>query len=1062
MQRPCIIAGIFTVALPLSYIRATDVTTADRPNILWLVSEDNGRFLGCYGDRLAHTPAIDKLAREGILYERCFTMPVCAPSRFTLISGMFPTTCGPAEHMRAQGKIPAWLRGFPAYLREAGYYTTNSAKTDYNAPIRIDDAWNESGPKAHWRNRKEGQPFFSVFNHEITHESCLFPEQEKPLDFPPNDPATMRIPPYQPDTPEIRADWARYYNHLRLLDEQLAAKLKDLADAGLADDTIVFYYSDNGGVLPRSKRFLQESGTHVPLVVYYPPKWRHLAPAASGSRISEPVHFVDFAPTVLSLAGIKIPDYMQGRAFAGAARAEPNEFVFCTRDRMDERYDMMRSVADARWLYIHNFRPDLPYVQPLEYMFKARGYQSWARAAAEGKLTPATAQFWGQKPTEELYDTEADPDNVRNLAGSAEHQATLERMRAALKQQVLKTKDNGFLPEGSKLEGYEASHSPDAWPVERVFDLAGLASQRNPANLPRFIEALNDESEPIRWWAAQGCTMLVEKAAPAEGVLRRRLDDDSGAVAIAAAEALARIGKLDAALPVLERWIQQEQPAAFVMQAANVMDRLGELARPSLEVMKRVSAAATANKGGTYPPQYILKHAVDVLEGRVEALVYPETTDVKQRSSLKAGAAKRKVTPPLWVPYLTSSGNGTGAPFTGVHDDLYARAVVSDDGRQAMALLAVDSIGYDNAILGLGRNFTAELRERIAARTDLKSDAIMLAASHTHSAPETLDLTEARESPRVAEWFERHLDDLVAIVVEAWQNRQPVNLRYGKTRVGDFARYRRIVLKSGKLSRNGPLPDAAEVAVPWQVDDELAVVYAETEAGKPHSVLLNFTAHPVIAMLLPEVSADYPGAATAAVEEALGGAICLFTQGTAGNINSPQVSGTFDDVAAAGKQLAQAAVNEIERLRREPPLTGCTVAVRSEVCRLKPRDCPSLEEALKQVQEHPTPLNQRMLRLASKLARDSLDAEVQAMRVGPIRWVSLPGEPFVETGFALKDRGATFVVGYANGYLGYFPIQRAYAEGGYETDPGVWSRVAPGSAEQLQSVAAKLLSQLEP
>lgn len=640
LQRPFLNAALFAAVFALlPHAQATDPAGAERPNILWLVSEDNGRFLGCFGDPLAHTPTIDKLAREGIVFERCFSMPVCAPSRFTLISGMFPTTCGPAEHMRAQGKIPAWLKGFPAYLREAGYYTTNNAKTDYNAPIRIQDAWNASGRDAHWRKRAAGQPFFSVFNHEVTHESCLFPEKEQPLDFPPTDPADVRIPPYQPDTPEMRADWARYYNHLRLMDKQLAAKLKDLADAGLADDTIVFYYSDNGGVLPRSKRFLQESGTHVPLIVYFPPRWRHLAPAAPGSRIKDPVHFVDFAPTVLSLAGVKIPDYMQGRAFAGSARGEPNEFVFCTRDRMDERYDMIRSVADSRWLYIHNYRPDLPYIQPLEYQFKARGYQSWARAAAAGKLTAAAAQFWGEKPTEELYDTLTDRDNVHNLASLPEHQATLRRMRAALKRQVTKTKDNGFLPEGSKLEGYDASHAPDAWPVERVFELAGLASLRDPASLPKLIGALDDPSEPIRWWAAQGCTMLAENAAPAETALKRRLDDDSGAVAIAAAEALARLGKADVALPVLERWIQREQPAAFVMQAANVLDRLGELARPSLEVMKRASASAAAHKGGTYPPRYILKHAVDVLEGRAEAFVYPQPTELRQGESIKAGAA---------------------------------------------------------------------------------------------------------------------------------------------------------------------------------------------------------------------------------------------------------------------------------------------------------------------------------------------------------------------------------------------------------------------------------------
>jgi hypothetical protein len=362
------------------------------------------------------------------------------------------------------------------------------------------------------------------------------------------------------------------------MDQQIGDKLQELEKEGLAENTIVFYYSDNGGVLPRSKRFLQASGTHVPLIIYFPPKWRQLAPAAPGSRMKDPVHFVDFAPTVLSLAGVKIPGYMQGRAFAGAAKAPPNEVVFCTRDRMDERYDMMRSVMDRNWLYIHNFRPDLPFVQPLDYMFQARGYQSWAKVAAAGKLTAATSMFWGEKPTEELYEMGADPDNVKNLAGDPAQRETLERLRAALKKHTLEVNDNGFLPEGSGLEGYEASRVAGAFPIERVFGIATLASQRDPNNLPKLIAALEDESEPVRWWAAQGCAMLGGKAASAEAPLRLRLLDKSGAVQVAAAEALVHLGKTKDALPTLERWLRSTDASYFGLQAANVLDRIGEQA----------------------------------------------------------------------------------------------------------------------------------------------------------------------------------------------------------------------------------------------------------------------------------------------------------------------------------------------------------------------------------------------------------------------------------------------------------------------------------------------------
>ncbi len=621
------LAGALMSVLALCAKAATN--PGERPNILWLVSEDNDRLLGCYGDKLANTPTLDKLAREGVLYESCFAQPVCAPSRFTLITGMYAVSCGPANHMRAQGKIPPWLEGFPALLRQAGYYTSNNSKTDYNSPINIRVAWNESGRNAHWKKRSPAsQPFFSVFNHEVTHESCLFPARDIPFDLTPTDPARVRIPPYQPDTPEMRADWARYYDHITILDRQIRAKLKALEEDGLAENTIVFYYSDNGGVLPRSKRFLQESGTHVPLIVYFPPKWRHLAPAPPGSRIKEPVSFVDFAPTVLSLAGVKIPAYMRGRAFAGSAKAAPNEFVFLTRDRMDERYDMMRSVVDGRWLYIRNYRPDLPYVQPLQYMFQARGYQSWARMASEGKLTTATAQFWGQKPSEELYDMQTDTDSVQNLATNPANRVTLRRLRATLQKRVLELNDNGFLPEGSVLEGYDASRRPNAYPLEKVLLLANLASERDSANLSRLIKALDDPSEPIRWWAAQGCTILGQKAAPAEFALIKACGDSSAAVQVAAAEALARAGKTDAALPVLEKWLSNAGAPWAGLQAANVLDRLGESARPSLPVMREVLQRVAKEDGAANPLQFqrrILERSIAVLDGKASALVYPRT-----------------------------------------------------------------------------------------------------------------------------------------------------------------------------------------------------------------------------------------------------------------------------------------------------------------------------------------------------------------------------------------------------------------------------------------------------
>jgi hypothetical protein len=407
-------------------------------------------------------------------------------------------------------------------------------------------------------------------------------------------------------------------------------------------------------------------------------------------------------------------------------------------------------------------------------------------------------------------------------------------------------------------------------------------------------------------------------------------------------------------------------------------------------------------------------------------------------AQLAVGAAKRRVTPPLWVPYLTSSGNGTHAPFQGIHDDLFARALVFDDGRDAIAVLAVDSIGYDNTLLGQGRDFTAELRRKVAASTALKPDAIMLAATHSHSTPETIGLTPFREVRGVPEWIENHLAELAATVVEAWRNRVPARARTGVTKVEGIARYRRIRLRNGKESRQGPLPPPEDVAVPWQLDEDLNILHFERANGAPLAVLLNYTAHPVVAMLLPHVSADYPGVAIMMVEREIPDAVCLFTNGCAGNVNSIKVATNFDDVQAIGTTLGRATLGTLRELK---PLADTAIAHRSAELTLAPRKCPPTKTLV-------------LSRLAKKLAEDPLHAEVQAMRVGPVNWVSLPGEPFVETGFALKTTGATFVVGYANGYLGYFPILRAYDEGGYETQAGAWSRVAPGSAERLESVAA--------
>jgi arylsulfatase A-like enzyme len=612
---------------------ASVAMAAERPNILWLTSEDNSYdSLGCYGNKLARTPNLDALAKKGVLFENCYSMPVCAPSRFTLITGMYPTTCGPAQHMRASGKIPAWLTGFPKYLKDAGYYTSNNSKTDYNSPLiqKSDSFWCANSAQASWKDRtQETMPFFSVFNHTVCHESCLFPAEKK-FDFSPTDPAKVRVPPYQPDVPEVRQDIARAMDCITEMDRQCGEKLKQVEAAGLAENTIVFYYGDNGGITTRTKRFLQDSGTHVPLIVYFPPKWQHLAPAAPGSRIKDVVHFVDFAPTVLSLAGLEIPKYMQGRAFAGQAKAPAREYVHCTRDRMDERYDMMRSAVSDRYLYIRNFRPDLPYVQLLHYKFQARDYQAWARLAKENKLTPQTALFWGQKPSEELYDKQTDPDCMNNLAAKPECREVLEKMRKALCTWMVACNDNGLLPEGASYEGYEASRQAGAFSAEQALSIALKASDRKVENLPEFMRVLSeDKREYMRWWAAQGCAILGKAAAPAEAVLLKAAKEDaSGAVQVAAADALRQTGHTAEAIETLRRCFVQQENSVYALHAANVIDRLGEAAGPLLPEIKERAEGATGKKqkkgGGENYSVRMASTLQDMLTGKKERLVYPK------------------------------------------------------------------------------------------------------------------------------------------------------------------------------------------------------------------------------------------------------------------------------------------------------------------------------------------------------------------------------------------------------------------------------------------------------
>ena len=576
--------------------------SADQPNILWITSEDNGPHYGCYGDEYAITPHIDALAARSLLYTHASsTAPVCAPARTTLIAGLYPPSTG-GQHMRSSTDLPAAFRTYPEYLREAGYYCTNKSKTDYNYNLDAGAIWDESGGKAHWKNRPEGKPFFAVFNHTISHESKIRNEIDDKDRI--HDPAKARIPAYHPDTPEVRKDWAQYYDRLTQMDAEVGKNIKELEEAGLAEDTIIFHYGDHGSGMPRSKRWPYFSGLNVPMIVHFPDKWKHLAPSdyQAGGVSGRLVGFIDLAPTLLSLIGTKPPPEMQGHAFAGKFETEPQTYSYGFRGRMDERYDMLRSVLDGRYLYIRNYMPHRIYGQYIDYMFQTPTTKVWHDMFHAGKLNAEQSHFWETKPAEELYDLESDPDEVHNLATSPQHQDVLKRMRLAQEEWARKIKDLGFLPEGeihSRSKGstpYEMGHDPAKYPFEEIFAAANMAASLDPEKTPELVALLEHKDSAVRYWGAlgllmRGRTVVFEQS----DALRKALEDDSPYVRIAAAEALGRYGNkidLEKSLAVLLPASDVATSPNFVCMAAmNALDYLDENAASATDQIKTFASS---------------------------------------------------------------------------------------------------------------------------------------------------------------------------------------------------------------------------------------------------------------------------------------------------------------------------------------------------------------------------------------------------------------------------------------------------------------------------------------
>lgn len=553
------------------------------PNILWIVSEDNNPFIGAYGDALAHTPTIDALAKKGLLFRNVYSnAPVCAPSRFGILTGVYPESCAPANQMRAVATLPKEFRTYPELMRAAGYFCTNNAKTDYNCNVDAKAIWDIQGKSAHWRARTAtDQPFMAVFNHEATHESRLFDPTPGRVT-----PDMVKLPPFLPDTPGTRQDFASYYNLMEKMDGQLSERLAELDADGLAEDTIVFYYSDNGGVLGRSKRYCYEEGLRCAMVVYVPPRWRHLMPQAPGSEITTPVSFIDLAPTVLSLAAAAQPPQMRGTPFLGPD-ARPQRYAFGMRNRMDERIDFQRTVTDGRWRYIRNYMPHRPWGQHQAFAWLAKGYQDWEQAHLDGTLDAVQDRFFQTKPFEELYDLSTDPHEIRDLARDPVHAVTLARFSDQLDEHMVAIHDNGFLPEAMPGEGWSESRDARLYPLKEVMALARLAAAGGAKALPRLRKALARPVEVIRYWGAMGLVIQGQNAKPMQQAMLDHLATErSPHVRIPLSEALARLGEAETAVPALIALCDPAQPWQIRLHALNALTFIGDAAQPALDAAR--------------------------------------------------------------------------------------------------------------------------------------------------------------------------------------------------------------------------------------------------------------------------------------------------------------------------------------------------------------------------------------------------------------------------------------------------------------------------------------------
>lgn len=547
-------ASLCHVSIPLS---ATD-KEQEQPNILWLTFEDTSSYeFGCYGNKHVRTPNIDSLAANGIQYMNAWsTAPQSSPARSSLITGCYATTYGMDIHPVAQ-LTPDHIF-FPQWLREAGYYCTNNSKTHYNTTSDNKSCWDECSRKASYnsKNRKDGQPFFAVFNTVTSHMGRIrsfHTDGRRDYSKEGIEVEKLEIPPHVPDLVEVRSDYAGHLEAAQDVDTWVGFFLKDLKEKGLDDNTIIFVFSDHGGCLPRGKGYLYETGLRVPLIAYFPEKWKHLAPAETGTKDNSLIGFTDLAPSILSLAGIKPPEHMQGKALMGkfAVKEKKNiQFAFAANHL--HHYTPVRAATDGRYKYIRSYMPYRQFALRNYYQWGMPSNQAWDRLVLENKNTnPVWEQPFKAHPAEMLFDLQSDPFELNDLSDKAEYSDILTKFRKETSHHIRQTKDLGFFIPTSRnqVNMYDKVRKED-YPLDELCSIAELAGTASEKDLSSFTKHLNNSANDLCFWAVAGISNLASKGlvknCPTE--LIQLLDNADPYISAEAAYACAYSGEKEKAI----------------------------------------------------------------------------------------------------------------------------------------------------------------------------------------------------------------------------------------------------------------------------------------------------------------------------------------------------------------------------------------------------------------------------------------------------------------------------------------------------------------------------------